>query len=242
MRTVIVAARRMDGGQRDKLWAFAITRWRMLGWPIIEEMGPDGDFNRAAAINQAAARAGMWDVMLIVDADVVLDDPAQALAAAELASRSGRVVFAHDSLTMFQDNDDRFAFSQDAIDATGQVLKGEDPAIVADSYGFTVHPNTWSSALAVPRVLWDKLGGFDERFAGWGWEDIAFRAAAKTLAGGIDRVPGRAFHLWHPRSWETNEANPGYAANQVLGERYQRADGDPYSMRQLIAERGQSSL
>ena len=57
-----------------------------------------------------------------------------------------------------------------------------------DGVEFTL-ANTCSTMVVVPRKLWNAVGGFDEGFVGWGWEDCAFSAACAALGGG--RAVGR---------------------------------------------------
>lgn len=237
MNVSIVTARRADHGWRDQLWAHCLTRWRGLPWPVTENSGPDGPFSRSGAINAAAARSEPWDVLLIVDGDVILESLGQAVDAVELAATSGRVVYAHDHLTMFEDPADRFADSHTARNATWAVLQGADPGVTARAAGFTRHPNTWSSCIAVPDLLWREVGGFDERFVGWGWEDLAFMCSTFAIAGGVDRIRGDAYHLWHHRMWEANEGSQHHNANMVLGQRYLAAKLDADAMRAIIEER-----
>lgn len=45
------------------------------------------------------------------------------------------------------------------------------------------NPLSWSCCIAVPRPVWDDLGGFDERFRGWGFEDMAFQSVVLGLYG-----------------------------------------------------------
>lgn len=223
----LLVPRRPDGGPRDLLWAFARPWWQNQGFQPHEGAQPDaGPFNRGAAINaaaRAAARAGDWDAVVIADADVVLDRASQAEEARDRAVATGRLTYAHDHLTMLD------------TEATDLVLQGDPPSFVVG--GLTRHPNTWSQCLAVPRRLWEAVGGFDERFVGWGWDDLAFMSACWALGGGIERVRGDAYHLWHPRTWEENEGNPGHGPNQVLGQRYLAAKTDRRAMQAILAER-----
>lgn len=96
----------------------------------------------------------------------------------------------------------------------------------------TEEAQTWESAVAVRRDLWDEVGGLDERFVGYGHQGVAFFAACGTLAG-RERIEGTAFHL--PHAWE-NRNHPHFAANSALADRYAAAAGDPAAMRALLAE------
>ena len=88
---------------------------------------------------------------------------------------------------------------------------------------------------ALHRELWDEIGGFDERFQGWGFEDLCFMHAAGQV-GSVNRVPGIVYHLWHPRPEGGDADHPNYKANEFLWLRYLEARGDRDAMLQLIWE------
>lgn len=90
-----------------------------------------------------------------------------------------------------------------------------------------------------PREALEVLGCFDERFRGWGGEDVALLRALDTLYGKHKTKRGCVFHLWHPfigenyktRVWEgQEEAN----ANQKLANKYHKATRHPSKMRKLV--------
>jgi hypothetical protein len=212
---------RSDGGHRERLWAFCRAWWRER-FPdalIVEGSSPDGKFNRAAAINDAAR--GDWDVAIVLDADV-LADPGQVRDAVELARSTGRLTLAYE----------RFAGL--TMGMTTRVLDGYEGRWGAGTrFRSTTHE---SSIVVVPRALWETVGGFDERFVGWGQEDVAFVQACRVLGGEPERVAGPVYHLWHERSPDRRAFDPQYRANQALGARY-RETREPDAMRELLAER-----
>lgn len=220
MRTVILVPRRADGGPRDRLWEFCRPRWEPFG-PIYEGHHDEGPFNRSAALNAAAREAGDWDIALVVDADVLID-LSHARRALDKAARSGRVAFAH---TQFR------SLGSEGTERVLNGFLGSWEPLVRWSEGHTA-----SSCLAVPRALWEIVGGFDERFRGWGWEDVAFSLACGTIAGQPDRVEGDVWHLWHPSSPHRVPDDPDHQAAGVLALRYIAARHDPDAMRALIAE------
>lgn len=55
----------------------------------------------------------------------------------------------------------------------------------------------------VTRQAWDAVGGMDEAYQGWGYEDSEFHVQLLVNAT-WDRLPGVAWHLWH----ETSENRP----------------------------------
>jgi glycosyltransferase involved in cell wall biosynthesis len=193
---------RPDSGHRDRLWAHLSNEyWSALPQyrPYLEE-GPQGPFNRSAAINAAARRAGNWDVAVIADSDTWAP-PEQLDEAVRLARRTGRLV---SSLT---------SVVQLSQDYTESLLSGT-PGTLSTERVRTLDIETESSMIVVPRVLWERIGGFDEKFVGWGGEDNAFWRAATILGGAPLRVDGSAFHLWHDvADIIERKMDPGYMRN-----------------------------
>jgi hypothetical protein len=77
VRVVGLVPRRADGARRDQLWRWARERWP---FEVVEGSSPDGPFNRSAAINDAARKAGDWDIAAIIDADTLVPQPQLDLA------------------------------------------------------------------------------------------------------------------------------------------------------------------
>lgn len=216
MEVVVLVPRRRDPW-RDRLWTYA--REHLAGevnWPVFEGFHEEGSFNRAAAINAAARRP--WRYAVILDADTVVER--RNLLAGVQAARRGGLALPHDH------------FRSLTRRGTRSVLRGLiEPQ---DAPVRWVRENTKSSCICVSRELWEEVGGFDERFHGWGFEDAAFFAACRALAG-VERIPGPVHHLWHPRSPEKDPASPDYIRNRELAALYKAARGAS-EMRELLAE------
>lgn len=211
---------RDDAGRRSELWKFCRTYWEhhCPEIPIVEGTSPDGPFNRSAAINDAAR--GSWDVGIVLDADVIA--PADQIhAGIARATETGRLTL---PFTRFVGLSMR---------ATQVVLTGKLPRDERGARFLTNHHE--SSIVIVPRKLWDELGSFDERFVGWGQEDVAFCHASRVIGGDIERIPGYVWHLEHATRSERGRGTPQYEANQALGRRY-RVIRDPEQMRALVRE------
>lgn len=225
----LVIPRRPDGGHRDDLWAWARHWWDVnLGWPVREGHHAEGRFNRSAAINAGVAQLDAdWTEFVIVDSDVVVRDPRQVIRAVEVARRHQRVTYCHDQWCGLTRGGTRTIMSAEL-----------GPS---HSWGRYVQTRNWfpfSQCVVVPRSVWEIVGGMDERFKGWGWEDIALDRSARTLAGGTERVHGELFHLWHPRSEEKEHGHPDYEANKALGSRYKRYAGDSEAIIEILGEPG----
>lgn len=229
MRAVLLVPRRRDYGHRDAVWDWCRERWRR--WhpelTIYEGHHEEGPFNRSAAVNRAALEAGEWDIALVVDSDIFLrfDNVVSAIVSAR---DTGKVTWAHRRWRGITEEwtkrivADRFEF--------GDVLQRaptyrDDLDILVE----TTTPISWSCCVAVPRAVFDDMGGFDERFRGWGFEDMAFQSVVVGLYG-HERIEGDVYHLWHPRSGERivkglpgSSATRDYAVNAMLGRRYMLA-------------------
>lgn len=207
---------RSDGGHRSKLWEHLLANyWSAYPHYRIREGldFTDGAFNRSRAINVAARGAGNWDVAVIADADTWVPI-AQLDEAVWMARRTGKLVAAFSSVV---------ELSQDY---THRLLAGfAGPMDIGTEKVRTDDIATQSSMLVVPRLLWERIGGFDEKFCGWGGDDNAFWRAATLLVGAPLRMDGSAFHLWHPQAdYITRLIDPGYQKNLARWQRYADAD------------------
>ncbi len=233
MKIRIVVPRLADDGERDRLWAYCREHYEteLPALEIVEghhEGG--GPFNRSAAINRAAAKQTSfarrkrwqpadWDFAVILDSDTILDAE-QIISGIELAEETGTLVLPYKLRSMLSK-----AGTQEIL---GGYVGSWEPWVTARER------NRVSCCVIVPRALWDAVGGFDERFWGWGGEDEAFYAACRAL-GGVQRLDGANWHLWHPASPHHDRSSPLYRQALRLCDRYKQTT-DPEAMRALLAE------
>ncbi|MGJ9424644.1 glycosyltransferase family 2 protein [Nesterenkonia halotolerans] len=63
------------------------------------------------------------------------------------------------------------------------------------------HSLFWSLSFAVRRAVWERIGGFDEAYTGYGAEDTDFAWRARAAGVELAWVGGaRAYHQYHPVS------------------------------------------
>lgn len=81
----------------------------------------------------------------------------------------------------------------------------------------------WSVGAAIMSSVdeWERVGGQDERFTGWGFEDVAFAVAAEKMGNRPIKMGGVMNHLWHPSAEKSGEA---YEYNEMLYKRYVETD------------------
>lgn len=218
--------------ERAKAWTQAF--WASLGAEVVYGIDDSRPVNRARARNRAAERTDA-EILFFSDADTWVP-PEQFHQACERAAETDRLILAYVSHVRLTRS------STEHIYAGTMTLLGQ--SITGCSSG----------AIAVSRRTFDAVGGHDERFTGWGYEDRCFQFACDTIAGPGERIQGRSYHLWHPRGTDQMRTTAERKQGEALALRYKRAAGerrqagivravpdavrDPNAMRALLSEPG----
>ncbi|MEH7085812.1 galactosyltransferase-related protein [Neobacillus drentensis] len=179
-------------------------------------------FNKAKAVNLAAKEATR-DILLIVDADTVFD-PNIILESIKLLQYAAWVIPFKEVYDVPMDVTEKVMRTKPGWPLN---VKLEDCHKVNWMYdGFAGKVNL------IPKRNFEKVGGFDERFIGWGGEDDAFAWSVNTLCGNFVNYDAKVFHLWHPPA-----NNPDSRGNDALVARYMFANGNQEEMLKIIRER-----
>ena len=176
-----------------------------------------GPFNKSWGLNVGFRRSThAW--LAFADADIVLGD---ALADVQQhLDRGNQAIKPYRRLV-------------DLDDAESARVRAGEFDFVPDRRGFSApnregvgeHIVFAGGAFLIARGAFKRLGGWDERFRGWGGEDDAMSyrlERARVAAIELDSRP--AVHLAHPRGQETTFAQPHYAANRNLLEGYRHME------------------
>lgn len=220
-RAVVVMPWRDSGDpHRRRTMEWTTARWERYGFRVVH--APDDDGNALWNLSQArnnGVRVANARAVIVADSDVMVEKATidEALSLCFVAPW----VVPHENVHRMSE------------EATVRMLKVDgdlpDPGstIRAPYMGF----EGGGLIVITPGQYW-AAGGYDERFAGWGCEDEAFGAAARTLIGKPERIASPLWHLYHPPG--RRQKSEGYDRNLALLKRYKAVMGDPASMAELV--------
>jgi len=204
----VVIPWRPDDGIRSEIFDWTMERYRSLFGDIEICLGDSlsEPFNRAASRNLAVEQSSS-DLIVIADADTPpMLELADALLALSPAKPWAHPYDLYYSLTEQQTFDLLLTDPKDPLSHP----RGD----------FEFVMRSWAGAICMRKDAYNLLGGYDERFTGWGYEDTAFSCAATIIFGNAHRVHGQAYHLWHGRPQSLTWEQPHIAANRALCGEY----------------------
>jgi hypothetical protein len=214
---------RTDKGHRERIFNWTEPRWLDLlpDAELVVASDNGQPFNRARARNNAFANC-FGDVLVIADADTTVPSSDQLTRAIDLAE-SGEWVLPYD------------VYYNLCREDTEELLRNRPTIPLSE-------PERWefrlltaeSGVLVLPREAFVAVGGYDERFVGWGFEDRAFALALSALWRPPVRLPGYVVHLWHPVGLDEAFNSPTIHDNQARWLRYERATGNRELMAALV--------
>lgn len=200
-------------------------------------------FSKTNAINDAFRRSN-GDVIVIVDADVVLNPRVIRHCAERL-----RVYRKNGIRRWFMPYDKIYRLTQEVTDD----LLLSDPCNplplpptprAQDVEGYDGSGQGYGALIQImPREALELVEGADPRFVGWGGEDASLLHALDTLWGPFKETHNPVWHLWHPRhilghgkNFETRiwEGQESANVNNRLASAYRRARGDRDLMQALV--------
>jgi predicted glycosyltransferase involved in capsule biosynthesis len=174
-----------------------------------------GPFNKSWGLN-VGFRHCRAEVVVFADADLILNRNALESSIA-LCRSEFDAVKPYDRLIDL------------TLEETQQVLTGQH---LVREYRSGEKPNRegigeficfCGGLFVVRREVFEELGGFDERFTGWGGEDDAMTIKLQTLLSSTHVIAGQtAWHLWHERQRDSSIFRSLYRKNCGLLHQYRR--------------------
>ncbi|WP_175384484.1 galactosyltransferase-related protein [Bacillus sp. FJAT-27225] len=160
-------------------------------------------FSKSKAVNDAARKATR-DVFVIADTDIIYD-PKIIIKSIKLLDHHAIVVPVLRRKLLTESS------TKDLLKTTPSwPLKGEYEAAKKEKV-------TNGLLNVLRRRDFEKVGGFDERFEGWGAEDGAFVKSVRYTCGKKAQLKYSAIHLWHPPASRSN-----YSKNWELYKNYKK--------------------
>ena len=213
-------------GPRDvriKSWKWIEQRWRHLLPEAEICVGTDTGqpFSKSVAVNDAYSKSH-GDMLVIVDADSWIEE-GNLMTGIRNAYARERLIVPWWTAYRLTKTDSEIIMKSDPA--------GENPVdtrMRENAAGTGPSPASAAMVLCIQRVSFERVGGFDPRFRGWGSEDVSFGLSCWTLLGRNEYGMGEAFALYHPqphidemRVWKNDT---GFM-NMPLWEQYRTAQG-----------------
>lgn len=241
-RVAVIVPYRAGEPHRDRAWAWCLARMRAMlpaDWACI--MGTDnggehpGHFNHPYAINVAAdvAIEGGADVLVVADCDTTFSDPGWLVAAA-LEVGSGQHPWALPAryVKLTEDCTASLTDEETIVDCNLSGAEADPPPYPFETE-WVGDGVSWSGMVIVPAEAFRRVGGYDERFAWWGADDVCFGLSMDTLWGQHHRAPGAVVHLWHPAPEGETYGHQAHKVQAALTEKYKAAAGNLAAMRNV---------
>jgi hypothetical protein len=213
----------VDGANRSEIWDWCRTRWERL-FPDFELVtgAPDGpEMNRSKARN-LAVESSTGEILVIADADTVAPSGQICEALDKVREEEAAWVIAYERYIQLDGPATRKYLALDPIHRIPPPVQPRWETSAGNAGMLVMH-----------RDAWDIVGGYDERFIRWGWEDWAIADALETLVHPQVRVPGYVLHFCHPRDRDRSKRQ-----GEALAKRYTAAHGDRAAMLAILAEEG----
>lgn len=227
---------------RIRTWKWLEKRWGYLLPEAELCVGTDtgGEpFSKSVAVNDAYAKSS-GDMLVIADADSWVERPGLMMGIEAAARKEHLVVPWWRAFRLAKEDSDKIL--KMPFDARVPVTK--DAKDRATDSGPA--PDSAAMVIVLQRSAFERVGGFDPRFRGWGSEDVSFGLSCWTLLGRNEYNMGEAYALYHTAPYADID-NPDHPTMRVwakdeggrnfpLWDRYSSAQGYPEAMLKLCAE------
>jgi glycosyltransferase involved in cell wall biosynthesis len=247
-----------EGDQRIENWNWLKRYWKchLPGAEIVEgndwqAILHDVPFSKSVAVNNAARKA-TGDIYVIVDADGYIDAEAVLEAADKIreARRHGHKLWFVPYRWFYRLTEEHSRKLLRSNPCFPHKFSTPPSLHCIQSTDGSQHGHWYGAGIQImPKEAFWEVGGWDERFRGWGGEDHAAMRATDTLYWRHKTLPVQFLHVWHPmispkgvsndlvdwheRIWAGQKMS---GMNDELSGKYYGAYGDAKRMRKLVDE------
>lgn len=235
-----------DSGRRAETWEWLKQYWayELPYAELIVGGYKHRPFSKTTAVNEAARKA-TGDIIVILDADCYI--PGDVIVECAVKIREARAQDQHLWYIPYRhfyrmtDSASRLIISSNPV-MPPRYFSSAPPLSQLESGPASSAGHHYGALIQImPIEAFVAARGMDERFAGWGGEDVSFLHAVDTMWGRYKTLPSGVIHLWHPtfnesgfkRNWVgQDKTNP----NSNLASRYGAASSDYAKMLALVNE------
>jgi pyruvyltransferase len=193
---------------RNSLLDFSINRYNNIipQAEIVIGENEEDEWIKSKAVN-SAVKLAKGEIIIIVDCDVIVRK-SDLMRLICRASGERYSCLHGDKLDLSKEA------TMDILAAKIQIIDGNlDKSM------------KWGKGIfCMKKELFVRCGGFNERFKGWGGEEIAFHKTLEIYYGKPLGVNGNLYHLWHePQGSKEDYRNNENNSNRKLFEQYKTA-------------------
>ena len=216
---------RTDHADRARIheWLWRYYAYRLPDAEICvgTDDGGGQHINRCKLRNDAARQA-TTDILLFLDADALV--PVEYFAPAADAVRHGANMVQFNGLHWLNHRATELLLLSNPTHAMGQFDREKDIELTSVAF-----PGLF---FGISRTKFDLLGGWDERFEGWGEEDPAMQHAVRGAFGPITIHEITLYHLKHSFTEERSIQTDEFLKNSAIREEYRALElsGDTQAM------------
>jgi glycosyltransferase involved in cell wall biosynthesis len=201
---------------------------------------PFEQLSKTYTLNRGIEKAS-GEIIIAMDADALMDE-AQMNQAIDIARHGGWCIPYEHMYRLTQDDTEKIlALDPKTFDPSRQIASQRVPEQMnAHRFG--------AMAQIYPKAAWERIGGFDERFRGWGCEDEHMLIVLDGIWADHHLLPGAIFHMEHERigrnengvgngwnrKWVGQEAT---SPNLDLRNEYAHAAGDKLALQKILDHR-----
>jgi len=179
-----------DGGRRDRIADYTKTLfWEPNGFEVVYLANDDEEFNVSKARNLALNYDE--EILLFSDSDSI-PDIRLLRRAIDTALQRNTMVFPFNTALELNKPTSDWHLDNGVIPKNTRPPQAEYIRRRADELQGSIY--------AIPRSVFEKVGGFDEKFVGWGHEDLAFVKKLELYGHRPIHLPGSFDHIWHSKA------------------------------------------